>query len=323
MWILTIFLLVIILLVIFEYRFRRPDQIVIGESKGLVVRKKSRFYARHFSLPIPGIIHSEQIEIEMEAKGKLAVKIKLALSVAASPDHLTELVRAGGWNADLVNIATKELVILLETTLKDYCEKTEIEKLAAESINKVLLNKFGDTISELGLQIISIKVQAVEPVDDTITEALRQKESARILEDTQKENFKVQIATAEAEVDAEEQISILNHQLELKKIDLKQKAFEQETLLDEKRTQEEIKRRKMQLEFDRKEMELLKDNPELLILSPQMTRLAEASQSLKNARTVVSLSPNEMDQGSQILGMLQSFMQNMLQKSSASAKTKK
>jgi len=158
-------------------------------------------------------------------------------------------------------------------------------------------------------------------LDENITEALRQRESARILEDTQKETLKAKIATAQEETQADEKIAVLKHQLELKKTALKQQAFEQEMILDKKQAQEEIKHRQMQLDFERKEMELLKENPELLILSPQMTRLAEASQSLKNARTVVSLSPNELDQGSQLLVMLQSFLQNMLQKSTPSEKT--
>ena len=71
----------------------------------------------------------------------------------------------------------------------------------------------------------------------------------------------------------------------------------------------------MQFDFERKEIELLKDNPELLIFSPQAARLAEASQTLPNARTIVSLSPNDLLQGSELIGMLQAFFQNIIQKS--------
>ena len=45
-----------------------------------------------------------------------------------------------------------------------------------------------------------------------------------------------------------------------------------------------------------------------MVLSPQLTRLAEASQNLKNARTVVSLSPQQASQGGQILDMIQEFL---------------
>jgi len=321
MWIFPVFVLIIIVFMLYEFRIRRPDQIVIGEKKSQVIRKQSRIYARHFNLPIPSINHSEQIEIETEAKGKLALKTKISISITASTKHLNELVNSGGWNTNLVSLAAKELIILIEGLIKDQCEKLEIEKLKAETLTKSLETELEKRSSQFGLQLVSLKVQSIEPLDENITEALRQRESARILEDTQKETLKAKIATAQEETQADEKIAVLKHQLELKKTALKQQAFEQEMILDKKQAQEEIKHRQMQLDFERKEMELLKENPELLILSPQMTRLAEASQSLKNARTVVSLSPNELDQGSQLLVMLQSFLQNMLQKSTPSEKT--
>lgn len=321
MWIFPTLILILILMAIYEFRFRQPDQIIIGEKNGQVIRRNTRLYARHFSLPIPAFNHSKQIEIETEAKGKLSLKVKISISFAASTKHLIELVNSGGWNRELISLAGKELIVLVESLLKDLCEKSELEKLKADALSKSLENEIGKRSTQFGLRLISLKVHSVEPMDSTITEALRQRESARILEETQKETLKAKIATAQAETQAEEKIAVLKHQLELKKTALKQKAFEQETILDKKQAQEEIKHRQMQLDFERKEMELLKDNPELLILSPQMTRLAEASQNLKNARTVVNLSSNEVDQGSQILGMLQTFLQNMLQKSAPSEKS--
>ncbi len=62
--------------------------------------------------------------------------------------------------------------------------------------------------------------------------------------------------------------------------------------------------------FEKEELEILRDNPELLVLTPQAARLAEASQGLKNARTVISLTPQELAHGSELL----SLFQNMLQK---------
>ena len=47
----------------------------------------------------------------------------------------------------------------------------------------------------------------------------------------------------------------------------------------------------MRLAYEKEELEVLKSSPELLMLTPQVARLAEASQNLKNARTVISLSP--------------------------------
>ncbi len=47
----------------------------------------------------------------------------------------------------------------------------------------------------------------------------------------------------------------------------------------------------MRLAFEKEELEVLKSSPELLMLTPQAARLAEASQNLKNARTVISYHP--------------------------------
>jgi hypothetical protein len=68
----------------------------------------------------------------------------------------------------------------------------------------------------------------------------------------------------------------------------------------------------MQLDFEKDEMRLLKESPELLLLTPQAARLAEASQSLRNARTVVSLSPGDASQGTELLGMFSTLVQNAL-----------
>ena len=69
----------------------------------------------------------------------------------------------------------------------------------------------------------------------------------------------------------------------------------------------------MQLSLQREEMRLLKENPELLLLTPQAARLAEASQALKNARTVVSLSPGDAQQSPEILGMFHQLLQNAVE----------
>ena len=68
----------------------------------------------------------------------------------------------------------------------------------------------------------------------------------------------------------------------------------------------------MKLDFDREEMKLLKENPQLLLLTPQAARLAEASQTLKNARTVVSLAPGDAEAGAKLLGLFQLFLENVL-----------
>jgi len=93
---------------------------------------------------------------------------------------------------------------------------------------------------------------------------------------------------------------------------LKKAQMEKESALADSRVEDELKRSRLRLKFDKEELELLKQSPELLMLTPQAARLAEASQGLKNARTVVSLSPGDLSQGTELLGIFRSFLHNAL-----------
>ena len=109
---------------------------------------------------------------------------------------------------------------------------------------------------------------------------------------------------------ADEEIFQLENQLEMKKYELKKNQWEREAQLNDLRINDELKKRnRKRLEFDKEELEMLKSSPELLMLTPQAARLAEASQGLKNARTVVSLSPQDMAHGSELFGMFQNILQ--------------
>jgi len=324
MWMVFAIILVIIAVIfVFEYRLRKPDQIVLAEARGQVIRRKAKFYPRHFSLAIPGTIYSMVLESDTEAKGKLLVHVKLAAAVAASPEHLLDLIKVGGWNKNAVSNAANELKIMLHTKIKSFCEKYEIEELTSERLAEKLNKDFDKTIPNLGLDIVSLNVQSIDPIDEEISEAMQQQESARIMEQTEELNQKARLASVNARIKADEQIAQSEHRLELKKYDLKKVEQKKEAELAHERVEEELKRRKMQLELDHKEVELLKNNPELLVLTPQVARLAEASQNLKNAKTIVSLSPSDVTQGSQLLGMVQNLLQNMLPKSTTSDGGKK
>ena len=100
----------------------------------------------------------------------------------------------------------------------------------------------------------------------------------------------------------------------MKKLDLRKKVEEIESKLAEKRVSEELARKEMQLTFEKKEMELLKNNPELLMLSPQLARLAEASQQLPNAKTIVSLAQGDVQKGSQLLDTIQEVLNGVFNK---------
>jgi hypothetical protein len=304
-----IIILVAIILFLYEYRFRKPDQLVLKESNGKIILSTSRFYPKDFSLVLSKTTHSVQLSVESSAKGNLDIKVKLSIAVSLASGNIAQLIKAGGWNLGAVAKAAKEFETVIQSLIKEYTEKYEIEELSSEKIYNHLIEKVGISKEQFGLEVVSISVQSFEVVDQKIAEAIRQQESARILEQTELLNQKARITAAKAKLKADEEIALLENELELKKFDLRRTELDKESELADKRMKEELKRKKLNLEFEKEELEMLKNNPELLILSPQAARLAEASQSLKNARTVVNLSPGEIAQGSDLLNVFQNFLQ--------------
>ncbi|HTP12837.1 MAG TPA: hypothetical protein VMM37_04385 [Bacteroidota bacterium] len=297
----------------FEYRIRRPDDIVVYEGKkGLAVRT-GRFYPRHFSLPIRRTTHSVQVTVDASAKGNLEIRAKLAVTVGSAAEHLSSLVRVGGWSTDAVTKAAKELEPLVQGFVKEYTEQYGIEDLSSEKIHAYLNQKVPASSAKFGLEVISLVLLSFEPLNPQISEALRQQETARILEQTESLNQKARIASAKAKLKADEEIAALENELELKNYDLKVSQLERESVLANLRVEEELKRNLKKLEFEKEELEMLRKSPELLMLTPQAARLAEASQGLKNARTVVSLSPQDAAQGSELLGMFQKLLASALE----------
>ena len=320
MLIAVIIAVVLLALILFEYRIRKPDQIVLYESGGLVKRRRAKFYPRHFSLAVSGTTHAFTQKIETEARGKLPIVVRLAAALAASTDHLSELIRAGGWRSDAVARATGELEVLIQSYVGEFCSTFEVEELKAGSLAETLDKKLRASAALLGLDIISLTIQAIDPADDKIAEAMRKREASRILEQTEQEEQRARVAATKARIEADEKIAQSEHTLQLKKLDLRETEQKREDALATLRIKEELKRRELQFEFDHRELDLLKDNPELLLLSPQLTRLAEASQNLKNAKTVVNLSPTDAAQGAHLVSLFQNLLQNML--SGTAAKTK-
>lgn len=318
MWItIGILALIVVVIFFFEYRLRKPDQLILFESYGKIILRKSRIYPRHFSLALPKTTYSTQMNIEASAKGNLDIKVKLAITVAAALDHIHELIRVGGWNNNAVAKAEKELETIIHGIVKEYAERYEIEELSSSKIYEYLLQKVNITIQKLGLDLISLTVQSFEALDVKIADAMRQQESARITEQTEKLNQQARIHATKAKLKADEEIAVLQNNLELKKYDLKRTEMEKESSLAQKRIEDELRRKRMRLELDKEELNMLKSSPELLMLTPQAARLAEASQSLKNAKTIVTLSPNDLTRGSELIGMFQQFLQSTVTTSKA------
>ncbi len=303
---------VVVIALIVEYRVRKPDEVILVETRTGMRTRTGRFYPRHFSFPVARTTHAFQSTVDATAKGNLDIRVKLAVTVAAAMDHLPVLMRVGGWHADAVARAAKELEVLLHGYVKEFTEQVSIEQLSSEKIHAWLEQKTAGVKPTLGLDLVTLAIQSFETADPQIAEALRQQEHARIMEQTESLSQKARIAAARARLQADEEIARLQHAVDLRALDLRAEHAAKESSLADQQVNDELKRSRKRLEFERDELELLKNNPELLMLTPQAARLAEASQGLKNARTVVSLSPQDLAQGSELLGLFQRLLHGAL-----------
>ena len=302
-----------ILVAFLEYRIRQPDILVLQESNGRISLRKGLIYPRHFSLALQRTTCPIQLTVEATAAGNLGVRVKLVGSVAPSLENLQSLIRVGGWNRDAVARATDEVQVLLQGLVKEYTELSGINALSSANILNYLNERSAVVREKFGVELISLAIQSLEPTDPEIADALRQQEQARLLEQTEHLNQQARVATAKAKRQADEEIAEMEHTLDLKKAELKKILLEKESALTHQSLADELTRNRMRLAFEIEEMEVLKSSPELLMLTPQAARLAEASQNLKNARTVISLSPQELPHGSELLNLFQELLQKALE----------
>ncbi len=310
---LGIIVFTVVVVLLFEYRIRQPDVLVLHESKGQISLRMSPLYPRHSSLAIKRTTCPIQLTIDATAAGNLAVQVKLIGSVAPSLDNIQALIRVGGWNGDAIARATDEVQVLLQGLVKEYTERSGIQALASTDILNYLNERSTVIKEKFGVELISLAIQSMEPADPDIADALRQQEQARLLKQTEDLNQQARVAAAKAKRQADEEIVEMEHSLELKKVDLKKLLLEKESALDHQRIEDELTRNRMRLAYEKEELEVLKSSPELLMLTPQVARLAEASQNLKNARTVISLSPQDTAHGSELLNLLQNLLQKALE----------
>jgi len=298
-----------ILIILFEFRIRQPDFLVLYESNGRIGTRKGLFYPRHFSLKLQRTTYPVHMTVEATAAGNLGVRVKLVGSVAPSLDHIQSLIRVGGWNHDAVARATDEVQVLLQGLVKEYTERSGINALSSANV-LTYLNEHAAVVNEkYGVELISLAIQSLDPTDPDIADALRQQEQARLLEQTEHLNQQARVATARAKAQADEEIAAMDHSLDLKKVELKKLLLEKEAALTHQSLTDELARNRMRLAFEIEELEVLKSSPELLMLTPQAARLAEASQNLKNARTVISLTPQDAMHGSELLNLFQELLQ--------------
>lgn len=311
--VIAVLVLAIALLTLFEFRVRQPDKLALYELNGKIGLREGLFYPRHFSLILKRAPHPIQLNIEATAAGNLGVNVKLVGSVAPALDNLQALVRIGGWHSEAVARAAEQASIRLEGLVKEYAQQSEIQALSSKGLSAYLEEQTADFKHRFGLEVISLAVVSLDPADSEIAEALRQQEEARLMEQTEKLNNQARIAAAKSKYQADEEIAEMEHVLELKKAALKKELLEQENALAQKRLEDELARSRMRLAFEKEELDILKENPELLILTPQAARLAEASQGLKNARTVISLSPQDFA-GTELGELFQKMLQKAVEK---------
>jgi hypothetical protein len=163
-----------------------------------------------------------------------------------------------------------------------------------------------------GVELITLAVQSLDPIDPEIADALRQQEQARLMEQTERLNHQARVSAAK-QIPGRRRNRRDGTLLELKKAALKKELLEQESALAQQRLEDDLARNRLRLAFEREELEVLKSSPELLMLTPQAARLAEASQNLKSARTVVSLMPQDLGHGSELFNLFQNLLQKALE----------
>lgn len=313
MWIAGVVALILIALALYEYRIRKPDQLVLHEVDGTIRVRTRLFYPRHFSLALPGTTRQVEAKVDSVARGGVQIRTTIAVTVAPSRDHLASLVRVGGWNQEAPIVAAKLFDTVIQGIVKSYTESQPFEELSSDQLAKHLSSELKLQAQQFGLEVVSLAVQAVDATDPEIAEAVRRREASRILEQTELLNQKARVAAALAKLRADEQIALSEHELELKRFDLRKAVLEQEASLAEQRTADELKRNRMKLAFESEELALLKSSPELLLLSPQAARLAEASQDLKNARVIVSLGSTDAERTAGLPAMFRRFLTLMLE----------
>jgi archaeosine-15-forming tRNA-guanine transglycosylase len=307
-----VFLIGVLLVVLFEYRVRQPDFIVLYESDGQIGIRKGALYPRHFSLPLKRTTCPLQLTIEAAATGNLLVRIKLIGSAVPSVNHIQALVRVGGWDSEAVSRAVEQVRILLQGLIKEYTEHSEIHAISSPAILDHLNQQMELVEERFGIELIALAVESLEPVDPEVASALSQQEEARLLEQTERLSNHARIAAAKAKYEADEEIAAMEHALDMRRTELKKIQFQSDAELAKQRVEAELARSRQRLAFEKEELDILRESPELLMLTPQAAQLAEASQNLKNARTVISLSPHEIANGASLFTVFRSLLEKEL-----------
>lgn len=311
--------LLVVIVSLYEFRIRRPDDLILFERNNQIRHRHSAIYPRHFSLRLKRTIIPIRLDSQIATSGNLGLTLKMTGSVAPSTANLDSLIRTGGWQEDTVQRAAAEAEILLQSYVRQFTERIEIQELTSAAVIEHLASQADAIQTTLGIDLVSMAIQTLEPNDHEISSALRQQEQARLMEQTERLNNQARTAAAEARFQTESIIADLDHQLGLKKAELEDELFAKQAGLAQRKLEDQLAHDRLRLAFEKEELELLKSSPELLMLTPQAARLAEASQNLKNARTVIAISPQDLARGTELFKKFEDLVDHVTEKSKPAA----
>jgi len=282
--------LLIFMGLVFMVQRKRPDQLVLREKRGTVVRWTYAFYPKQICLSLPNTVQSFLTEIRTLGRGKIEVLVKVNVSFYADAANLENLTRVGGWSPTALKNVEKELTTTLTGLVGSVVENLEITEIQRETISQAVLEKLKPVAENSGVRISALTIISADPVDPKITDALKKLEEARLQEITDRTLQAARTLQAELKAQADQKIAQAEHEVALKKLALQKIREAEAAELALATVKQQNERRKLELEIEKKEVEIFVQNPALLLLAPQLTRLTEASQQLKNAGTIVTFS---------------------------------
>src|SRR5512141_485877 len=156
MWIPGVIAVLLIALAAYEYRLRKPDQLVLYEADGTIRIRRRAFYPRHLSLALPGTTHQMELKIDGIARGSVQIRTTLVVTVAPSRDNLASLIRVGGWKRDAVVKAAKEFETAIQGIVKEFTERYLLEELSSDKLSEHLSAGVNVRTPQFGLELVSL-----------------------------------------------------------------------------------------------------------------------------------------------------------------------
>ncbi len=279
---------IVVLYVLYERK--RPDQLILIEKKGKVTGWTHAFYPKYRCLSLPNTTRSVTTEVKTQARGKIDAVIKLTVTFYPDAEHIENLIHIGGWSPDALTRIEKELAGTIQGIAGEIIEPLDIAEMTREYIAKIMKTRLNSIAANMGIIITGVTIMSAEASDPKIAEAIKKTEVAHLQEEAEKTVQTSRIAQAEMKARADQAILNAEHDTAMKKLALRQVEEAESAILAKAALEQHVERRHLELKIEKAEVELLAQNPSLLLLSPQLTRLTEASQQLKNAETVVTLS---------------------------------